>query len=222
MPRALLPSITAAICSQLAALFGFSFLCNLLLLVTSVYTLQLYDRVLSSGSLDTLVWLTAIALTAIATYGALEQVRRRLLVKISAWFDMELGRPVIARCIGQRLRQDTVVENELADVAAIREFIGGEAILAMLDAPWAPLFIGLIWVIHPVLGSISLAGALLLLGCAILNDRLTREPQRVADVQVRKSMASAARTRRQRRNRRGAGDDPAASVPLARGASKRP
>lgn len=193
MPDTLFDSVSAAIRRQLAALVVFSFLCNLLLLVTSIYTLQLYDRVLSSGSLDTLIWLTAIAMLVIAVYGILEYVRRRLLSRISAWFDTELSTPVIARSIAQRLRRGSVVDNGLADIAEIRGFIGGEAVLAMLDAPWAPGFIAIIWLIHPVLGVVALIGAVVLLACAVLNDQLTRRPQQIAGAEVRRALASAGR-----------------------------
>jgi len=72
---------------QTPALFLFSCLVNLLLLVSAIYMLQVYDRVLSSGSMDTLLWLTVAALAAIAIYGLLEQARRLILGRISYWLE---------------------------------------------------------------------------------------------------------------------------------------
>jgi ATP-binding cassette, subfamily C, bacterial exporter for protease/lipase len=71
----------------------FSFAANLLLLVSSIYMLQLFDRVLSSGSLDTLLWLTVAAVLATAVYGVLELARRQLLSRTGAWLDTELAAP---------------------------------------------------------------------------------------------------------------------------------
>jgi len=193
MPRTLFEAVSAAIRQQMPALFIFSFLTNLLLLVSSIYMLQIFDRVLSSGSLDTLAWLTVIAVLAIVVYGLLEQARRRLLARIGAWLDTELSTPVIARCIALRLRKGSAVDSGLADVAEVRGFIGGDAILAFLDAPWMPVFVGIIWFIHPWLGVIALVGAVVLFIFAVVNDRLTRGPQQQASRRVRRAVAEAGR-----------------------------
>ena len=93
----------AQVRGQALPLVLFSFAVNLLLLVSSVYMLQVIDRVLSSGSLDTLLWLTAAAVVATAVYGVLELVRRRLLSRTAAWLDAELAAPVIRRGVEARL-----------------------------------------------------------------------------------------------------------------------
>src|SRR5262245_54038948 len=88
---------------QAPALLLFSFLANLLLLVSAIYMLQIYNRVLASGSLDTLVWLTVVALAALAIYGLLEQARRLILGRIGHWLETELSGPVIRRAMAGRL-----------------------------------------------------------------------------------------------------------------------
>jgi ATP-binding cassette, subfamily C, bacterial exporter for protease/lipase len=191
MARTLFDSVRGAVRRQMAPLIVFSFLANLLLLASSIYLLQVYDRVLSSGSLDTLLWLTVIVVLAIIVYGLLEQARRRLLSRIGAWIDTELSTPVIARSISRRLRGGSSTEGSLADVAELRGFFGGDGILAFLDAPWAPGFVAIIWLIHPWLGGVALAGAVLLFACALANDRLTRTPQQAATRGVRMALADA-------------------------------
>jgi ATP-binding cassette subfamily C exporter for protease/lipase len=151
----------------------FSFAANLLLLVSSIYMLQVFDRVLSSGSLDTLVWLTLVVVAATAVYGVLELARRRMLSRAGAWLDTRLAGAVIRRGVDARLagaRSDAA----LADVQELQSFLSGDAILAFLDAPWMPVFIAVIWLMQPVLGWLALAGAIVLFVIAVLNDLLTR------------------------------------------------
>lgn len=193
MRRTLFDAVNAAVRRQMPSLFVFSFLTNLLLLVSSIYMMQVFDRVLASGSEDTLIWLTVVAVAAIIVYGLLEQARRRLLARIGSWLDTELSSPVIAQSIALRLRNGAGADSGLADVAEVRGFIGSDAVLAFLDAPWLPGFIAVIWLIHPWLGVIALVGAAVLFLFAVVNDRLTRGPQQRASLRVRRAIAEAGR-----------------------------
>jgi PrtD family type I secretion system ABC transporter len=163
----------AQIRGQLLPLGVFSFAANLLLLVSSIYTLQVFNRVLSSGSLDTLLWLTVAVVAATVVYGILELARRGLLSRTGAWLDTELAGPVIRRCVEARLA-GVRSEGGLADVQELQSFLSGDAILAFLDAPWMPVFIAVIWLMHPALGGMALAGAIILFVVAVANDLLTR------------------------------------------------
>ncbi|TIQ11218.1 MAG: type I secretion system permease/ATPase [Mesorhizobium sp.] len=158
---------------QAPALFLFSLLTNLLLLASTIYMLQIYDRVLSSGSIDTLLWLTLAVIGAIAVYGLLEHARRMMLGHISQWLDDQLSVPVIERAMAARLAGSNV-EAGLKDVSDLRSFIAGDGILTFLDAPWTPVFMAFMWFLHPALGVLGLAGAVLLFCCALANDFLTR------------------------------------------------
>lgn len=171
-----LTEVTRAVRQQFPVLVLLSCLLNLLLLVTSIYMLQVYDRVLSSGSLDTLLWLTLIALFAVAIYGLLEQSRRMVLGRTAGWLDGELSAPMLqqameARLAGQAGRAGT------RDVSDMRKFFAGDAVLAFLDAPWSLVFLVFIWLLHPVLGIVATIGALVLLALALANDALTRRRQ---------------------------------------------
>lgn len=178
--------VMQAVRGQMTSVFIFSLFANVLLLTLPIYMLQVYDRVLSSGSVDTLIWLTLIAIGALLVYGGMEQVRKRILTRIGAWIDRELSPDVVQRGIRLRvlgLRSDATTE----DVMDLRNFYAGEAVVAFLDAPWMPVFIALIWFLHPVLGMLAIAGAVLLFLVAVLNDWLTRSRQAGLNEQSRQS-----------------------------------
>jgi ATP-binding cassette, subfamily C, bacterial exporter for protease/lipase len=175
---------------QMLPLGVFSLATNLLLLVSSIYMLQVFDRVLSSGSVDTLLWLTVAAVLAIAVYGVLELARRRLLSRAATWLDTELAGPVIHRGVEARLA-GARSEGGLADLQEIRSFLAGDAVLAFLDAPWMPVFIAVIWLMHPVLGWLALSGAIILLIIAVANDLLTRRLLQQSRTALRRNQRGA-------------------------------
>jgi ATP-binding cassette, subfamily C, bacterial exporter for protease/lipase len=189
-PDTPLTAVLAEIRRQAPALLGFSFLANLLLLVSAIYMFQVYDRVLSSSSMDTLLWLTVVALAALAIYGLLEQARRLILGRIGSWLECELAGPVIRRSMEARLASG-VAEAGLRDIADLRGFIAGDGILAFLDAPWTPLFIAFIWLVHPALGILAIIGALVLFLGALANDRLTRIQQQTVSLSHRLNLSAA-------------------------------
>ena len=173
-----------------ATLTLFSLGSNLLLLVSSIYMLQVFDRVLSSGSLDTLMWLTVAAVFAIITYGVLEFSRRRLLSLAGDWLHDTLSAPVIRAGVRANLAGSRGAAG-LAEVRDLRTFLGGDAVLAFLDAPWMPIFILVICMMHPLLGWIALIGAVFLFLLALANDLLTRRRQQKAGAQQRRNQRSA-------------------------------
>jgi PrtD family type I secretion system ABC transporter len=188
--RTVFDACMAQIRGQLFSLVVFSFAANLLLLVSSIYMLQVFDRVLSSGSLDTLLWLTVAAVLTTAVYGVLELARRRLLSRAAAWLDSELAAPVIRHGVAARLA-DARSEAGLADVQELRTFLRGDAVLAFLDAPWMPVFIAIIWLLHPTLGWLALAGAIVLFVVAVANDWMTRPLLQETRAALRRSQRGA-------------------------------
>ncbi len=175
----------------------FSLGINLLMLTLPLFMLQVYDRVITSRSSETLLLLALIAAVALLTLAALEGVRGFVLVAISSWFDRELSGSVLASSISRTLSAGTSASIQgLKDLSGLRNFLTGPSIFPLLDAPWTPIFLGVIFLLHPLLGWLALAGALVLLGIAILNEFLTRRPlaeanasslqgQRFADATVR-------------------------------------
>ena len=171
-----LAAALAACRRVLIAVALFSACVNLLLLVVPLYMLQVYDRVLTTGSVDTLLALSAMALVGLATFGLLDAVRLRILARAGAWLDRELGRPVLAGAVAEARRSGGAVSAQgLRDLATLRGYLGGAGIMPLFDAPWTPVFLAIVFFIHPLLGWIGLFGALLLFCLAVLNDRATRK-----------------------------------------------
>ena len=155
----------------------FSLAINVLLLVPALYMLQVFDRVLSSRSEETLVMLSVGALLALAMMAALDVLRARLLAACGVALDRWLGPSVLQGLLDQTARLGGAEHlNGLRDVGTLRGFLVGAGVIALFDAPWLPLFLALITLFHPLLGAVALAGAGLMLLLAVLNERLTRVP----------------------------------------------
>ena len=153
----------------------FSACLNLLMLAVPLYMMQVYDRVLTTGSVDTLLALTAMVAGALLVFGVLEAIRVRVLARAGAWLDRELGSAVLAGAVAAALRAGGGVSAQgLRDLATVRGYLGGPGVMPLFDVPWAPVFLGIVFLVHPVLGWIGLAGAFALFGCAVLNDLATR------------------------------------------------
>lgn len=192
MRHTIYETVLNSIKRQVPALFLFSCVVNILLLVSVLYMLQVYDRVLATGSLDTLLWLTVGALAAILIYGLIEQARRVMLLRIGTWLNTRLAAPVMRLAMGARLA-GTACEAGPKDVADLRNFLSGEGMLAFLDAPWTLIFIAFIWHLHPALGILATLGAILLFCLALANDLVTRLHQRRAGASLRGSHEAALR-----------------------------
>jgi PrtD family type I secretion system ABC transporter len=187
-----LAEVTGAVRRQFPLLIVLSCLLNLLLLVSTIYMLQVYDRVLSTGSLDTLFWLTVIALFAIVAYGVLEQSRRMILGRAAGWIENELNAPMLKRAMEARLAGEDGRAG-IRDVSDLRNFYAGDAAQAFLDMPWSLIFLAFMWALHAAIGLVGTLGAVLLLGLAIANDLLTRERQKQAEGRARDSHENATR-----------------------------
>lgn len=161
------------------AVFGatilFSFFSNILMFVGPLYMLQIYDRVLASRNELTLVMISTIAIALLVTYGLLEFIRSKLLVRAGLQFDEMLASPAFNRVIRHRLANpNSGGHSALQDIDRVREFMTGQGILAFFDAPWVPLFIGLCFAFHPWLGMVALIGAVIIFILALINEFGTR------------------------------------------------
>ena len=154
---------------------AFSAFLNLLMLAVPLYMMQIFDRVLTTGHIDTLLVLTAMVVAALILFGLLDALRGRILVRVGAWLEGELGGLVLSGAVSDALRTGGGVSAQgLRDLAAVRSYVGGPSVTPLFDVPWAPAFLAVVFLIHPVLGWIGLGGALLLAGCAVANDLATR------------------------------------------------
>src|ERR1700722_10862417 len=166
--RAITPAFATAVI--------FSFFLNLLLFVSPLYMLQIYDRVLGTRNLVTLGGITIIAAILLMVWAALETLRSRLLVRAGLLFDERFAAPMFRVVHRGLLRQpDTINTQYLRDVDVIREFCTGAGLIAFCDLPWFPLYVGVAFIMYPWFGYIAIFGGAVTLVLALLNEFLTRK-----------------------------------------------
>jgi PrtD family type I secretion system ABC transporter len=159
-----------------AAAAGFSALVNVLFLAPTIYMMQVYDRVVPTSGIQTLLWLTLIVTLAIATLSALDAIRSRLMMRVSFRLDNLLAGQILDRLMAR----PALAVGEPSTAQAMREFDGlrqvlaGPAAIAIFDIPWMPLYIIVAFAIHPVLAGLILLGAGTLVFLAVVNARTTR------------------------------------------------
>ncbi|MEM7209524.1 MAG: type I secretion system permease/ATPase [Pseudomonadota bacterium] len=160
---------------------GMSLLINLLLLTAPMYMLQIYDRVLSSHSVETLIAITSLAIGLLLAMALFDMCRSRVLVRVALRLDERINRDVFKALLKQRLRGEGEVtpQRAISELDLLRQFISSNGLLAFFDAPWLLFFLILLFIMHPLLGAVSLIGALLLLMLAVLNELTTRAPFRL-------------------------------------------
>lgn len=153
----------------------FSGVSNLLMLVPPLYMMQVYDRVLTSRNDMTLFMLTLIALGFYLLGSLLEWVRGQVMIRMSCGMDERLGRRLFEAAFTRNLQQqDANPAQVLNDLATLRQFMTGQGLIALLDAPWLPLFVGVAFLFHPWFGLLATGGAVLLFGLGIWNELATR------------------------------------------------
>ncbi len=183
--RALRPVLATAV------IFGLFI--NLLLFISPLYMLQIYDRVIPSRNVTTLVGITLIAAFGLAVYAILEMVRSRLLVRGGVIFDQKIANPIFdAAHRGMLVRPGAQNEAALRDVDILREFLTGSGILAFCDLPWTPIFLLACFVLHPWFGWMALLGGGVILGLTLLNEIATRRTLETASQVSREAGQQAA------------------------------
>lgn len=159
----------------LSSIIVFSVAINALMFVSPLYMLQVYDRVLHSRSETTLLMITSLALVLLAIYSLLEWLRSRILVRAGLRFDDMISNGLFSRVVTTTLRQPQArSEFALSDIDRLRDFLTGPGLIAICDLPWMPVFLIVCFLFHPLVGVISLVGALLIFGLAILNEFMTK------------------------------------------------
>jgi ATP-binding cassette subfamily C protein EexD len=156
---------------------AFSLVINLLMLSPIIYMLQLYDRVLSSRSQETLLMLTLIVIVIFITQGALEWVRSKILVRVSAKLETLLNKRLFTIAYRKALYTggQQASAQPLDDLTSLRQFLTGNGLLAFFDAPWLPIYVGLMFLFHPYYGWVAIFAATVLIILAIINEKMTRE-----------------------------------------------
>lgn len=151
----------------------FTAVINLLMLAPALYMLQVYDRVLPSGNRMTLAMLTLMVVGLYLFSGLLEWMRGGLVIRLGAQLDMRLNPRVFDAAFETHLKTaNPAAAQALGDLTALRQFATGNALFAFFDAPWFPLYLLVVFLLHPWLGALAAVGAVLLLLLAWLNQRL--------------------------------------------------
>ncbi len=181
--------LTLAKCrSAFVATFVLSLFINVSMLTSPLYSMQVYDRVLTSRNSATLFLLTLIVAAFLALYGMLEFARSGVLVRTAAYFEAALRRPLFETMLRAEISpRNRPGQQAIADAEMLRESIAGGTAAALCDLPWVPFYIALCFLLHPGLGVIAAIGAGALLGMAWLTNRLTE-----SDLKTTASFASEA------------------------------
>jgi ATP-binding cassette subfamily C protein len=168
----------------------FSAAANVLLLVVPLYLLQVYDRVLPSSSMNTLLYVSLFALASLIVLGILDVIRAQYAGRVAARLDTAVGsRMFLASMEGPRAGLGDV--QPLRDLATVRSFVSSRTLFFLFDLPFAPLFIVLLYFIQPLLFVITLIGAALMVAVAILNQAATSRSGRAASETLVSTMNSA-------------------------------
>lgn len=159
----------------------FSLFVNLLMLTGPIYMLQIYDRVLSSSSVETLVALTLLTFAMFTAMGALDFARGALLARAGVEFENRLkGLTFDYAMDAAHSTVGAIPDRPLRDLRQIRQFVASPAMTAFFDAPVTPLFLLMVYLMHWLLGIVATVGLLILLALAVLNERLSRKANAAA------------------------------------------
>lgn len=159
----------------------FSAALNLLYLAPSLYMLQVYDRVLTSGGVLTLIYLSLVLFASLAVLAFLDATRVRLLLSMSRRLDRMLAPPVLLAALQREGRSAAGQAHILREFDALRGALTGPPALAAVDAPWAPIYIGVCFLIHPWIGALALLGGLTLVAIAFINQRAMGGPLKASE-----------------------------------------
>lgn len=195
--ESLRPAVAAVLARCRAAFIGIALVSgvvNILMLTGSLFMLQVYDRVLGSHSVPTLVALSAIAVVAYSIQGWLDILRSRVLTLLGERIDGEIGPKVHAAVIDLPLRTVRTTQETMQpfrDLEAVRSFMVGAGLIALFDLPWMPIYVAVVFFLHPLLGVLVLSGAAVLLCLTILTELMSRKPMKgAAEAQSARNLAA--------------------------------
>lgn len=179
------------------SVFIFSGIINILYLTGSLFMLQVYDRVLSSRSIPTLVVLAIITASLYIFQGALDGIRQRVVARLGLRFDKEL---MPLAFDGLRLltlfgRNPSEAQSPMRDLDTLRGFVGSTALISLFDLPWIPVYLLFVFALHPLLGYITIGGAVFLILLTAITEWRSRRPSKTVMELVgrRQSMVESAR-----------------------------
>ena len=152
----------------------FSMITNMTALAISLFMMQVFDRVLSSQSKDTLFFLV-LAVTMVLALGAvLDGIRQQVANRVGTWLAQRLGPSLLVRSLEQRLISPNTRLEALRELAQVKNFISTPTVFSVVDMLWVPLYLFIVFLLHPLFGLISAVGAISLFGLTWYNERITR------------------------------------------------
>lgn len=173
-----------------------SFFVTLSVLAVPLYMMQIYDRVLSSRSIPTLIWLTVVVLGALVVYGLLHLARSILHQRLGEWLGERLGEVAIPATISRSLRDGNTSTQSLRDANEVRGFFAGRSVPTAMEMMWTPLFFVILFLLHPAYGLIGVGGAVTLATLGIINEIVSHRSlvsSNDASVQAHQHIGSAVR-----------------------------
>ena len=167
---------------RMAGIAVFSGVINLLMLSGSLYMLQVYDRVIPSRSIATLLGLSLMVLLAYLMQGYFDALRARMLCRVATLFDAGLQDSIHTALATLPLRgvKPMLMQQPLRDLDQVRAFMSGMGPTAFLDMPWIPIFLVALFLFHPLIGLVALLGTISIIAMTLLNERLSRGAARAA------------------------------------------
>ncbi|SEI67949.1 ATP-binding cassette, subfamily C, EexD [Allopseudospirillum japonicum] len=154
----------------------FSLFINFLMLVPPIYMMQVYDRVLSSHSEETLLMLTLIVVFLFTIMGLLEFVRSRVLIRVGNRLDMHLSERLYTAMFTRSVRRPGPQSAQpLNDLTSLRQFLTGNGLFAFFDAPWVPIYLAVLFLMHPLYGWFATGAGVILMILAITNEKSTNK-----------------------------------------------
>ncbi|HAV1491256.1 type I secretion system permease/ATPase [Vibrio parahaemolyticus] len=192
MQKTVFKEVRQKLCTLAGLLIGFSLFINLLVLAIPLYMLQVYNRVISSYSTDTLLLLTIIVLAALFTMSIIDIARAQMSKSFGFWMDAKLSVFMLKRSIQyQSHTGKSYTSQVLRDIQTIKSFLSSQAPYPLLDAPWTPLFILFVYLLHPLLGHIALLGSVVLFSLGLINELMTRKTMQESEVRAISHISSA-------------------------------
>ncbi|MEL7301258.1 MAG: type I secretion system permease/ATPase [Pseudomonadota bacterium] len=164
----------------ITSVFVASLFINILVLTAPLYMLQLFSRVMSSGSMSTLIALTVGAAIALVFFFFFDVLRQRLVARLGTRLEASLGPTIMAGIMSNEMPPEVHGVQPLRDIQGLRNFVTSPFLIALLDAPWSVAFVGLIFLFHPMLGTVALVGIIALFIIGVVNEFVGRKPDQAS------------------------------------------
>lgn len=164
-----------AICRQMVKYaLACGLVVNLLMLASPLYSMQVLDRVLSSGSQDTLVMLTLVMILALSLLALIQGGRSFAMHRMGQWFEKRLSAPAFANAILAEKGEESGGSQGLRDLQTIKTYLMSPGLITVLDTPWALVFIGVLFMLHTAVGCLTILGAIVIISMGLLSDAKTK------------------------------------------------